>query len=306
MLARTSTHSALWSSPTPLLWPEHHETLFQHASVRQHPITSQPLLPSFIPSFLPPSSFFRQHKPLQQDLVELKTTSVVINPEDEDSGFVRIAVLPQPEAGSKTIEVNMSAASGYVETLAFEVTYFVPSSPKKAPVKRTKKAPGVERPPVNPALMGDGSDATDAALAVTDSLLNLPRMEIESVRQNIEHVRNSPTHPRPTTPVRARGGAVAPGSLRGTTNQGMGVGDLDIEFGDDVAKKSLGFQANPELEELKNENARLKNDLRLSQNQIRETSEAEDRKTKEAKSDYVVRRSVRIALHGTDSANRLV
>jgi hypothetical protein len=225
--------------------------------------------------------------------VELKAKTVELNPEDEDSGFVRIAVLPQPEPCSKTIEVTMRNSTGYSEVLAFEVTYFIPASagsPKKAAPKR-KKTPMAPPAPVNPAAAPAGSvagsDATDVALAVTDSLLNLSRMEVEQVRQTIEQVRNSPTHSRPTTPVRDRGGASMPGSLRGALGRGMGVGDLEIEFGDQVtSKKTLKFEKNPELEGLKKENNRLKSELERA----RLLEEAENQKKKADLLDYVVSR----------------
>uniref|UniRef100_A0A7S2F8U8 Calmodulin n=1 Tax=Florenciella parvula TaxID=236787 RepID=A0A7S2F8U8_9STRA len=225
-----------------------------------------------------------------ESLVELKTKTVELNPEDEDSGFVRIAVLPQPEPCSKTIEVTMRNSTGYSEVLAFEVTYFIPASagsPKKAAPKR-KKTPMAPPAPVNPAAAPAGSvagsDATDVALAVTDSLLNLSRMEVEQVRQTIEQVRNSPTHSRPTTPVRDRGGASMPGSLRGALGRGMGVGDLEIEFGDQVtSKKTLNFEKNPELEGLKKENNRLKSELERA----RLHEEAENQKKKADLLDYV-------------------
>lgn len=224
--------------------------------------------------------------------MELKTKTVELNPEDDDSGFVRIAVLPQPEPCSKTIEVTMRNATGYSEVLAFEVIYFIPasaSSPKKAAPKRNKKAPMVPPVPINPAAAPSesaaGSDATDVALAVTDSLLNLSKMEVMQVRQTIEQVRNSPTHSRPTTPVRGRGGATMPGSLRGASGRGMGVGDLEIEFGDQVSsKKSLKFERNPELEGLKKENVRLKGELERA----RQQEERENSKKKEEQLDYLV------------------
>jgi hypothetical protein len=220
----------------------------------------------------------------QEDLAEIVTPTIELegSPEAEESALVRIVVKPQFEPCSKTIEVQLTSASGYSEQLAFEVSYCVPGSPKKGKPRKDKIKPPATAP-VNPAAatpskLSGGANA-DAALAVTDSLLNLTRMEIETVRANIEHGRKSPVHGGAYTPTPGFSSAPA-GSLQGASGLGMGIGDLQIEFGDDM-KGNAPFTG-PEADKLRAENARLK----AENAQFRQSSAEEKSKNELAGQDY--------------------